>query len=237
MLEVKKSPKADLEKYRTIWLLMGYVVALSLLLLALEWTGSNDGFKVKQVLSSFIAEDESVSDNIRQDSDKQVALASSDVSDELPEPVGLVALDDPELEEDVSLPYVEESHFKVEIRYIQTPVVEPEVEPTGNNLEKTVESMPEFPGGTAALMSYLAHNIKYPVIARENFTQGRVLVEFVVNRDGTITDARIAKSVDPALDKEALRVVNSMPRWKPGMQGSRPMRVSYTLPVTFRLQQ
>lgn len=99
-----------------------------------------------------------------------------------------------------------------------------------------VEQMPSFPGGTAALMQYLAKNIKYPVVAEENGIQGRVICTFVVERDGGVTDVRVAKSVDPSLDKEAVRVVSSMPKWIPGKQNGSAVRVKYTLPVTFRLQ-
>ena len=99
-----------------------------------------------------------------------------------------------------------------------------------------VEQMPQFPGGNAALFEYLSKHIKYPVIAEENGIQGRVIVTFVVERDGSITDVKVVKSVDPSLDKEAQRVVKSMPRWIPGKQNGSAVRVKYTVPVTFRLQ-
>ena len=99
-----------------------------------------------------------------------------------------------------------------------------------------VEQMPQFPGGPNALFEYLSKNIKYPVVAEENGIQGRVIVTFVVERDGSITDVKVAKSVDPSLDKEAPRVVKSMPHWIPGKQNGSAVRVKYTVPVTFRLQ-
>ena len=99
-----------------------------------------------------------------------------------------------------------------------------------------VEQMPQFPGGPNALFEYLSKNIKYPVVAEENGIQGRVIVTFVVERDGSITDVKVAKSVDPSLDKEAQRVVKSMPHWIPGKQNGSAVRVKYTVPVTFRLQ-
>ena len=101
---------------------------------------------------------------------------------------------------------------------------------------EVVEQMPSFPGGQAALFEFLSKNIRYPVVAEENGIQGRVIVTFVVERDGSITDVRVAKSVDPSLDKEAVRVTKSMPHWNPGMQNGGPVRVKFTLPVTFRLQ-
>ena len=99
-----------------------------------------------------------------------------------------------------------------------------------------VEQMPSFPGGPSALMQYLSSNIKYPVVAEENGVQGRVVCTFVVERDGSITDVRVIRSVDPSLDKEAVRVVKSMPKWIPGKQNGSAVRVKYTVPVTFRLQ-
>ena len=99
-----------------------------------------------------------------------------------------------------------------------------------------VEQMPTFPGGQSALLQYLSSNIKYPVVAEENGVQGRVIVTFVVEKDGSITDVRVVKSVDPSLDKEAQRVVKSMPKWIPGKQNGAAVRVKYTVPVTFRLQ-
>ena len=105
-----------------------------------------------------------------------------------------------------------------------------------NKVYDVVEEMPQFPGGASALFDYLARNIQYPVVAEENGIQGRVVVSFVVDRDGSITDVRVQKGVDPSLDKEALRVVRSMPRWIPGKQDGAPVRVKYTVPVTFKLQ-
>ena len=112
--------------------------------------------------------------------------------------------------------------------------VPPKVEET--KVFDVVEQMPSFKGGDAALMEYLQKNIKYPVIAEENGIQGRVVTTFVVERDGSITDVKVIKSVDPALDKEAVRVVKSMPKWNPGKQNGAAVRVKFTLPVTFRLQ-
>ena len=117
---------------------------------------------------------------------------------------------------------------------IATEPVKPKEEE--NKVFDVVEQMPSYPGGNGALMQYLSSHIKYPVIAEENGIQGRVICTFVVERDGSITDVRIAKSVDPSLDKEAMRVVSSMPKWIPGKQNGSAVRVKYTLPVTFRLQ-
>ena len=113
------------------------------------------------------------------------------------------------------------------------PAPKPEV---ATKVFDVVEEMPSFPGGSAALMSYLSSNTKYPVVAQENGVQGRVIVSFVVERDGSISDVKVARSVDPSLDREAQRVVKSMPKWKPGKQNGSAVRVKYTVPVVFRLQ-
>ena len=96
--------------------------------------------------------------------------------------------------------------------------------------------MPEFPGGQAAMMKWLSKNINYPPIAAENNIQGRVMVSFVVEPNGSISNVKIVRGVDPNLDKEAMRVVGKMPKWKPGMQTGKPVRARFTLPVQFRLQ-
>ena len=113
------------------------------------------------------------------------------------------------------------------------PAPKPEV---SNKVFDVVEEMPHFPGGPAALQAFLSSNTKYPVVAQENGVQGRVTVSFVVERDGSITDVKVVRSVDPSLDREASRVVKSMPRWSPGKQNGSTVRVKYTVPVVFRLQ-
>ena len=114
-------------------------------------------------------------------------------------------------------------------------------EPPKHVVEETkiftvVEQMPMFPGGDAALMGYLRDNMHYPTVAAENGVQGRVVVGFVVERDGSITDVNVLRSVDPSLDREAMRVVKAMPKWTPGKQNGSAVRVKYQVPVTFRLQ-
>ena len=107
---------------------------------------------------------------------------------------------------------------------------------TKDEVFMVVEQMPEFPGGIQEFMSFLSKNIKYPASAMAKNVQGRVIVQFVVEKDGTPTEFKVIRSVDPDLDAEALRVMKEMPKWKPGMQRGQVVRVKYTLPVTFRLQ-
>lgn len=105
-----------------------------------------------------------------------------------------------------------------------------------NKVFDVVEQMPSFPGGPQALLQYLNSNVKYPVVAQENGVQGRVVISFVVEKDGSVTDVQVAKSVDPSLDKEAQRIVKSMPHWIPGKQNGSAVRVKYVVPVSFKLQ-
>ena len=108
-------------------------------------------------------------------------------------------------------------------------------EATGDEIFKVVEDRPQFPGGDAELMKFLQQNVKYPKEAQAQGKQGRVIVQFVVEKDGSITDAKVLKPVDPLLDAEALRIVNMMPKWTPGKQRGKAVRVYFTIPVTFRL--
>ena len=114
------------------------------------------------------------------------------------------------------------------------PVVETETV-VEDVIHVSVEVMPEFPGGTAALMKYLGSNIKYPTISQETGSQGKVIVQFVVDRDGTISNPEVVRGVDPYLDKEAIRVIRLMPKWKPGTQMDKPVKVKYAIPVSFKL--
>ncbi len=115
-------------------------------------------------------------------------------------------------------------------------IAQPEPKEEENKVFDVVEQMPSFPGGNTALMEYLSKNVKYPVVAQENGVQGRVVVSFVVEKDGSVTDVQVVRSVDPSLDREAVRVIQSMPKWIPGKQNGQAVRVKYNVPVSFRLQ-
>lgn len=112
-----------------------------------------------------------------------------------------------------------------------------EPKPDENAIFQVVETQPEFPGGMAELMKYLQKNTRYPKVCKEQGLQGRVIVQFVVNTDSTISDVNVIKPVNPHFDEEALRVVKAMPKWKPGTQRGEPVRVRFFLPVTFRLPE
>ncbi len=116
----------------------------------------------------------------------------------------------------------------------EEPKVEEKPKEEENKIFEFVEQQASFPGGPAAMNQWLAQNIRYPAEAKANNIQGRVTVQFVVELNGSISNVVVVRSVDPRLDKEAVRVVKSMPKWTPGMQDDRPVRSKFTLPVNFR---
>lgn len=227
-MEIKKSPKADLESKKSTWLLVGYVIVLAFMFVAFEWTKRDIKIDTSQAITDVFFEEEII----------PITEQPEQVTPPPPEAPAIaetltIVEDDADVEE-TAIVSSEELNQAVEIKYV--PVAVEEEEPEEQTIFEVVENMPDFPGGQAALMQYLAKNIKYPTIAQENGTQGRVIVQFVVNKDGSIVDAKVVRSVDPYLDKEALRVINTMPKWKPGMQRGKPVRVKFTVPVMFRLQ-
>lgn len=228
-MEVKKSPKADLENKKSTWMLIGYVIVLAFMFVAFEWTKRDIKIDTSQAIADVIFEEEIIPITEQ----PEQATPPPPEAPSIPETLTIVE-DDADVEE-TTIASTEDVGQKVEIKYV--PVAVEEEEPEEQTIFEIVEEAPEFiNGGMAGLMQYLSKNIKYPTIARENGTQGRVVVQFVVNRDGSIVDAKVMRGVDPYLDKEALRVINSMPKWKPGKQRGKPVRCRYTVPVMFRLQ-
>ena len=230
-MEVKKSPKADLENKKSTWLLIGYVIVLAFMFVSFEWTKRDVKIDMSQAVADLVFEEE-----IEIPITEQPEMATPPPPPEAPAIVETLTIVDDDMDiESTEIASSEETGQAVEIAYVPPTVEEEEVEE--QEIFEAVEQMPEFPnGGMAGLMQFLSKNIKYPTIAQENGTQGRVTVQFVVNADGSIVDAKVIRGVDPYLDKEALRVINSMPKWKPGMQRGKAVRVKYTVPVMFRLQ-
>ena len=230
-MEVKKTPKADLENKKSTWLLVGYVIVLAFMFIAFEWTERDVKIDTSQAVTDLVFEEE-------------IEIPITEQPEQLPPPPQeapsiaetLTIVDDDTEVEETEIASTEETGEAMEIKYV-APTVEEEEDPEEQTIFEVVEQMPEYPnGGMAGLMQFLSKNIKYPTIAQENGTQGRVTVQFVVNKDGSIVDAKVLRGVDPYLDKEALRVIGTMPKWKPGMQRGKPVRVKYTVPVMFRLQ-
>ena len=227
-MEIKKSERADLERSKGTSLLIGFVMALAVMFVALEWTqrekednseiyGVKDISLNEEMVPITLPEKKTVPP-------PPAAVTQSDILE--------IVDDDADVEEDI-MASTEDQVEWVDLDEIDYVEVEPE--PEEEEIFMVVEDAPEFPGGTQALLDYLRKNIKYPAICRENNIQGRVLVSFVVNKDGAIVDPEVVRGVNPSLDKEALRVISGMPNWKPGSQRGKPVRVKYTVPVNFRL--
>ncbi|MEA4985799.1 hypothetical protein SDC9_38867 [bioreactor metagenome] len=226
-MDVKKSSKASLEDKKSIFILMGFIVALSLIYIGFEWTQHE--VTIYEDISLEIAAEEEI--EIIQTAE----VLPPPPPPEVPEVIEVlnVVEDDVETAEIV----IDTEDDKDKQVVIQAPVQAAAVQEEETEvIFMVVESMPSFPGGDAALFKFLSDNIKYPVIAQESGIQGRVICQFVVNRDGSIVDIEVVRSVDRSLDAEAVRVIQSMPKWTPGKQRGKTVRVKYTLPVNFRLQ-
>jgi protein TonB len=227
-MEIKKSERADLERGKGTSLLIGFVIALGVMFVALEWTQR----EVEDNSELYTARDVSLNEEM-------IPITLPEKKTVPPPPAAVtkaeiieIVEDDADIEEDI-MASTEDNVEWVDLD--EYDVVEVEPEPEEEEIFMVVEDQPEFPGGTAALLDYLRKNIKYPAICRENNIQGRVLVTFIVNKDGAIVEPEVVKSVHPQLDREALRVISTMPNWKPGSQRGKPVRVKYTVPVNFRL--
>ena len=225
-MHIKKSENASLENEKLIYVLMGFVLVLSLCYVALEWT-EKEVTKYEVTDMDFLIEEE---------------IEIQQTSQETPPPPPPPAVQEVEVlnvvEDNVETETIEVTTEETEQEVvIAAPVEAPVEEEEEEVVFVVVESMPEFPGGQQALFKYLSENVKYPVIAQENGIQGRVICQFVVNKDGSIVDVEVVRSGgDPSLDKEAIRVIKSMPNWKPGKQRGKAVRVKYTVPVNFKLQ-
>ncbi len=228
-MELKKSPKADLENKRNTFVQIGLVISLGLCLLAFEWTS-----KVEKAASLGTVATQEVEDEIipitRQEEVKPPPPPPP------PKVVEVLNIVDNETDIDEELDNQDTEADEKTVIDVAPIIKQEEEKAEESQVFFIVEDMPEFPGGELALRKFIANAIKYPVIAQENGIQGKVYVNFVVDKDGSITNAKIARGVDPSLDKEALRVVNSLPKWKPGMQRGKPVKVSYTVPISFVLQ-
>ena len=228
-MEVKKSPKADLESKKTSNLLIGAFLTLSVLFVGFEWSERDKKVTTDTGLTEVLFEEEIIPIT-EQEQPKQAPPPP-----EAPKVEEVLEIMDNDSEvEESTIQASDDTQAAVEVKYTPVEVEEEEVEE--QQIFQVVEEMPEFPGGMGECMKWLSKNIKYPTISQENGVQGRVIVQFVVNRDGSIVDPVVVRGVDPYLDKEALRVISMMPKWKPGKQRGKAVRVKYTVPVMFRLQ-
>lgn len=229
-MEIKKTPKADLESKRGIFLQIGYVVVLGLVLLAFEWTT-----KPKTIGS--LGQLEEV------DLEEELIPITREKPPEPPPPppppqtteVINIVDDDVEIEDELILDDTEaDEDTEVEIIEFDYEEDSGDEEP---EIFIVVEDMPTFQGKNKdAFRTWIQQNLKYPTIAAENGISGRVYVKFYIDVDGSVKNVQVLRGVDPSLDKEAVRVVSSSPKWSPGKQRGRPVRVQFTFPIVFQLQ-
>jgi len=228
-MELKKAPKADMESKKNVFFMIGLVVTLGIILLAFEWTAKPSKANSLGSVNALDVEEEIIPITREQ----EIKPPPPPPPPKVVEVLNIVD-DDVEIDDELSIDTeADESTLITVAPVISTKEEEEEEE---QQVFFIVEDMPEFPGGEMALRTYIANAIKYPVIAQENGIQGKVYVTFVVGKDGSVSNASIARGVDPSLDKEALRVVNTLPKWKPGKQRGKPVNVSYTVPINFVLQ-
>lgn len=227
-MEIKKSPKADLEGKKGIFFEIGLTLALAILLVAFEWKSSTGEVGQFQTVAEEQIEEEIIPIT-------QQMMKPPPPPPPAPKLTDLIDIveDDTNIDEELEIEDAEDQSENKEVQNASD-FGDYEGEDTGETeLFVVVEDMPQFPGGK--VQQWIAKNVKYPVLAMENGIQGKVYIQFVIEKDGSITDVKVLRGVDASLDKEAVRVVQSMPKWKPGKQRGKPVRVSYTLPINFQL--
>lgn len=236
-MEIKKSRKANLDDRRTTAFLLGLVVVLAALFVALEYTSRPSDYGETQELLDELAQDL----ELRPAMEQQDMVAAAPAT---PQPVvaqRMKAVDNvtEQLERQnqiTDLRLVGEGEAQEAAKPDTPPLSPVAVDEADNPLHfRVVEQLPEFPGGMVELMKWLTKNLKYPPAAQKQKIQGKVLVSFIINKDGTIADAKVVRSVDPLLDGEAMRVVRMMPNWKPGINNNQPCRTLFAIPVVFKL--
>ncbi|MDQ3049640.1 MAG: TonB family protein [Bacteroidota bacterium] len=222
-MEPKKSPQADLEKKKGLYLQIGLVVALAITLVAFEWKSYD---KTDYTLGQLQVDD--IPEEI-------IPITKQEEKPPPPPPPPVqeivVVKDDIKIENEAVIEETEiTQETVVEVQPVQEEVInEPEI-------FLIVEDMPSFPGGEAQLVKYLSENIKYPAIARENGITGTVFVTFVVGPEGIVKDVKVLRGIGGGCDEEAKRVVMAMPKWKAGKQRGKPVPVQYNLPIRFTLK-
>ena len=228
-MELKKANKVNLEKRKGMFLEIGLVVALSIILVAFEWTKGEDKGDGTALISEIQIEDEMMQITRRDEPKPEPKPEQPKVAEVLE-----IVDDDVEIEDDFDF----DMEATDDTEYDFTMMSDDDEEIDEDEVFYIVEDMPTFNGGEPAteFRKYIAQNLRYPEIAAENGISGRVIVQFAVNKVGTVVDARIVRSVDPALDKEAVRVVMTSPKWTPGKQRGKAVKVLFTFPINFVLQ-
>ena len=232
-MEIKKDPKVDLETRKSTYVLTGLVGILAILFIAFEWTQTTrrQGNAYQRVEA--IEEEEEIVMTVQNNTPPPPPPPPMpDVIEQL-----TIVEDDVEIEEVDVQSAEDDQNTEVQVVDLSAetgPSEEEEAE--GNQIFTVVEQQPQFPGGEAALMAFIKKTLKYPAFAAENGIQGRVTLSFTVEKDGSIGNIEVMRSPADELSKEAIRVVSQMPKWTPGKQRGKPVRVKYVLPITFRLQ-
>jgi protein TonB len=237
-MESKKTSKADLNEKRGTFFVLGIILALSLLFVSLEYTSKEfDSFLEDEYLDD-LAQDFELLPSMDEEEELETASPQErttvlteniKVTEEIPSEIDDTSIPTPLIEQEVTEDMTNEKETDE-----QTPpnVAEQAEEPIQFRI---VEQYPEFPGGMTEYMKWLTRNLRYPDIARSQKIQGKVVVQFIVNQDGTIADAKVVKSVNPHLDREAMRVIRMMPSWKPGIQDNKPCKTMVAVPIVFKL--
>ena len=228
-MELKKSPKADLENRRGLFLEIGLVVILAAALVAFNVRTYEKEVKEVQQRTAI----DELEDQIMQTQEKEEPPAPPEEPEAVTTELKVVE-NDAELTNEVGLINAEDNAnlAQEEFKGVQ---VEEEEEEEEEEIFMVVEDDPEFPGGLDALAQYLAKNIQYPDLARQNNITGRVFVTFVVEKDGSVGQVKVLRDIGGGCGAEAMRVVKSMPKWKPGKQRGKPVRTQFNLPVNFDL--
>ena len=226
-MEEKKSPKANLENKKLMFMQIGMIIALLIAWLAFEHKSYDKREIDESLRNREVVLDEEMVEITKQEEQKPQPV-------ETPQQTTQLEIVDDDVEtEDLNINAEVEQNEVIE-EYVAPEVVEEEV--VEQEIFQIVEEMPAFPGGEAKLMEYVGKNIKYPQIARETGIQGRVFIGFVVEPDGSVSNVKLLRGIGGGCDEEAMRVVKSMPKWKPGKQRGKAVRVSYQIPVFFKLQ-
>ena len=229
-MEIKKSEKANLENKKLLFIEIGLIISLLIVYIALEWTSKETNTAVLEDTTEILIEEEIISTNMETPPPPPPAPKMPVLSDQID-----IVDDEIELEDDMFMNLEDDSSLGVEIMdYVETQEEEVEEEAIPFAL---VEEKPSFQGGDANQFSkWVNQRLVYPEIAKENGVQGRVTLQFTVEKDGSVTKVKVLRGVDPSLDKEAVRVVSMSPKWKPGKQRDRAVPVTYTFPVIFQLR-
>lgn len=231
-MEQKKTNRANLETNKATFFLMGLVVALSTVFVAFEW-GKKD----------IVIQD--VDQNVVIEEIEDIQITPPEENEPMPEPEPqapvnvevLQIVEDDVKVADVQIASVDDAADKIQQVFTPpAPTQRSREEVPEDHVFEYLEEMPSYPGGDKALLEWLGKNTKYPPIAQENGIQGKVYVSFIVEKDGSVTDVKVVRSVDPNLDKAAIEAIKKMPKWKPGMQTGKPVRCRFTQPVVFKLQ-